>query len=133
MNERMSLERFGGLADAYGGIVARWPESVREAAEQMATQPAAIAILARASALDDALDTWAIPAASGVFLDRVLASAPFPARNIARRAPLWWSGVGIAAALAGAAAGAVTVAMIPPVDTSSSGNTLFGDVGPQES
>lgn len=133
MNEPMTLERFEELADAYGGVVARWPEGVRDAASRMAADPAALAVLARASALDEALDAWSVPAASIALRERVLAGVPTPPRDIVRRARLWWSGVGIAAALAGAAAGTAAVAMVPPVDASAGGSTSFGDVGTQES
>ncbi|MGI4879474.1 MAG: hypothetical protein ACRYG4_18530 [Janthinobacterium lividum] len=132
MIEPMTLERFKALADAYGGVVARWPEPVRAAAMQIATQPEASAILARALELDEALDAWTVPAASAVLRERVLGAAPAPSRDFVRRARLWWSGVGIAAALAGAAAGAAAVAMVPPIDASG-GTTSFGDFGTQES
>ena len=133
MNDPMTPERFEELADAYGGVVARWPASVRDAAMRVAAQPAGTAVLARASALDAALDAWVVPAVPGTLRDRVLAGVPAPARAIGRPARLWWSGAGIAAALAGAVAGTAAVALVPPVDVSSGGTTSFGDIGPQES
>ena len=132
MTEPMSLERFQALADAYGGVVARWPESVRDAAMGTAAHPAAIAILARASALDAALDAWPAPAASAALRERVLAGAPAASRPLVRRARLWWSGMGIAAALAGAVAGTAVVAMTAPMAAPSGGTTSFGDVGTEE-
>lgn len=132
MNDPLTLERFQDFADAYGGVVARWPEPVRDAAMRMASRPAAIAILLGASALDAALDSWAVPATSGALRERMLADAP-ATRSFAVRARLWWSGIGIAAGLAGAAAGTAAVAMVPPVDAAPGGSTSFGDVGPQES
>lgn len=131
MIEPMTLERFEALADAYGGVVARWPEAERAAAMQIAAKPEASAILARALALDEALDAWTVPPVSAGLRARVLGAAPVPSRDLVRRARLWWSGIGIAAALAGAAAGTAAVAMVPPIDASG-GTTSFGDVGRQE-
>jgi hypothetical protein len=133
MNERMTLERFQELADAYGGVVARWPETVRAAAMQMAAGPAGSAILAEALALDETLDAWAIPPASDTLRGHVLAGAPVAKQSITGRARLWWSGIGIAAALAGVAAGTAAVALLTPLDASTGSSTSFGDVGPQES
>ncbi len=132
MIEPMTIERFEVLADAYGGVVARWPEAEREAAMRIAAQPGASVILARALALDEALDAWTVLPASAVLRERVLGAAPAPSRDLVHRARLWWSGVGIAAALAGAVAGAAAVAMVAPIDVSG-GTTSFGDIGTQES
>ncbi|WP_239025960.1 hypothetical protein [Sphingomonas paeninsulae] len=41
-------------------------------------------------------------------------------------------GIGIAAALAGAAAGAVTVALVAPLEATPDGSTSFGDIAGQE-
>lgn len=132
-NDALSLARFRDLADAYGGLVSRWPEEYRAAAMRMAVQPAAIAILAQASTLDEALDAWAVPLPAQALRDRVIDRAPGPAHSIMGRARLWWSGLGIAAALAGAAAGAAVANAVTPVDLSIGNTTSFGDVGPQES
>lgn len=131
MTEPLSLERFRDLADAYGGVVARWPERHREAAMRMASAPEASAILEQASALDEMLDAWHVPAAPPALRDRLIGDAP--GKSLAARARLWWSGVGIAAALAGAAAGTAAVAMVMPVDASPESSTSFGDVTGQES
>lgn len=128
----MTLNRFQELADAYGGVVARWPELERDGALRMASHSAAVAILAQALVLDEALDAWVLSAPMGALRERVLADAPAPVRRIVDRARVWWSGVGIAAALAGVAAGTVAVAMAPLVDASIGGSTSFGDVGTQE-
>ena len=133
MTEPMTLDRFRELADAYGGVVARWPRSERDAAMQLALQPAAIAILAEASALDDALDAWAVPAPNLALRDRVAGGAPRVAQGIAMRARLWWSGVGIGAALAGALAGLAAVAMVPTGDAAPDNATSFGVVDAQGS
>ena len=131
MTAPLSLPRFEQLADAYGGVIARWPEPYRDAALLMARDPAAARILARASSLDDTLDGWRVAAPSARLRDAV--SVPVRDRPVARRARLWWSGIGIAAALAGATAGVTAVAMFAPIDMSSDGATSFGDIGPQES
>ena len=131
MNEILTLERFEELADAYGGTVAHWPEHFRDAAIRVAEQPDGARILARASALDAALDTWTVPSPTDALRQIVNREAPAPKRDWAVRARLWWSGIGIAAALAGAATGAAAVAVIAPVDTSTS-STSFGDVSTQE-
>lgn len=155
MSEGMALARFQDLADAYGGVIPRWPEEWRDAATRMAAQPAAVAILARAIELDEELDAWTTPPVSASLRERVLSTAPAPRSGIAGRARLWWSGIGIAATLAGAAAGTAAtlaggaagtaalvagaaagtaaVAMIVPADASAGGSTSFGDVGTPES
>lgn len=131
MTAPMSLTRFEELADAYGGVIARWPERYRDAALGIAQEPGAAAILARAMVLDETLDAWRVPAASARLRDAVVAAAPD--RPHRRRARWWWSGIGVAAALAGATAGVATVAMLAPIDMSSDSATSFGDIGPQES
>lgn len=132
MNEPLTLERFRELADAYGAVVARWPEVYRDAALQMAQSVPARAIIADASSLDATLDTWGAPALSAELRDRIVAVAPVRAGRFARPSRLWWSGIGIAAALSGAVAGSAAVAMVAPVDASD-GGTSFGDVATQDS
>jgi hypothetical protein len=133
MTDPLSLERFRDLADAYGSAVARWPEPYRDAAMRLASTPAAKDILAQASALDEALDTWRVPPPAIGLGDRLLADAPRPSGSFAVRAKLWWSGIGIAAALSGAVAGAAVVAMVAPIEAASDSGTSFGDVAAQES
>ncbi len=132
MPEPLTLARFQELADAYGGVVARWPEQYREAAIAIASQPGAREILSGASFLDEALDVWVVAAPASSLRDRVIRSAPVTTGKIVTRARLWWSGVGIAAALAGATAGTAAVAIASPIDASSDSATSFGDVaGPE--
>jgi len=128
MREPLTLARFQELADAYGAVVARWPEQYRDAAMAMASHLAGRAILEQASALDDALDTWRVAPPGQSLRDRVVRSAPAPAGKIMIRARLWWSGVGLAAALAGATAGTAAVAIAAPVDAMADSGTSFGDV-----
>src|SRR5947209_4047523 len=110
MTDPLSLERFRDLADAYGGVIARWPEQHRAEAMQIVQTPGAAELERRLSA-----------------------SAPVSGRRIASRARLWWSGIGIAAALSGAVAGAAAVAVLAPIEMPSDSGTSFGDVAAQES
>ncbi|WP_010188391.1 hypothetical protein [Sphingomonas sp. PAMC 26605] len=132
MTEPLTLKRFLELAGAYGGVIARWPEADRYAALLLARDPAAMVILAEASMLDDALDAWRVPGPVDTLREAVLAAAPAPVSSFTIKPPLWWSGLGIAAALAGAAVGSAAVAMVAPTETSG-GGTSFGDVLGQES
>lgn len=132
MRDQLTLTRFQELADAYGGVMARWPEQHRAAAVALAAHPAAREILDAASALDDSLDAWRVPPPSLLLRDRVLARAPAPTRRNATKASLWWSGIGLAAALAGATAGTAAVAFVAPIDAASDGATSFGDIAGSE-
>jgi hypothetical protein len=133
MTDPLSLERFRDLADAYGGVIARWPEQHRAAAMQMARTPNAAEILAQASMLDETLDAWRVSPPTPELECRLSASAPVPGRRFATRARLWWSGIGVAAALSGAVAGAAAVAVLAPIELPSDSGTSFGDVAAQES
>ena len=128
----LPLDRFRELAEAYGGVVARWPHEYRDAAMRTATRPAGQAILSQACALDATLDTWQMPAPAAALRARVLLGAPAPGRDFVRRVRLWWSGIGLAAALAGALAGAA-VAIVAPIEAPSDSATSFGDVAALES
>jgi hypothetical protein len=132
MIQPLTFERFQELADVYGGVIARWPDAVREEARIMALEPRCAALLASASALDQALDSWAVEPASPAARERAVAALPASRRGLGVRARLWWAGLGLAAALAGAAAGAATVAILPPMDAPPGGATSFGDVNAQE-
>ncbi len=131
MSEPLPLGRFRDLAAAYGGVIARWPEAYRDAAMLLVRSPEGQRILAEASSLDTALDSWRAAAPSIALRHRVLGSAPVKGKAFVHRARLWWSGIGIAAAVGGAVAGSAAVAMIAPVDVSD-GGTSFGDVAAQD-
>jgi hypothetical protein len=105
----MSLARFEALAEAYGGDVSRWPAEARDAAAMlMAEEPVFTGeALARAGALDAALDSWRSPPTPAGLTERIAAVAPRPRR---RGWPAWLSpaalGAGLAAAcVAGVVAG----------------------------
>jgi len=130
MNTPLTPARFAELAQTYGGVVARWPEDMRAQGMDMAREPAMQAILAEADWLDSRLDLWRVPAPAAALRERVVASRRVTLR---RRARLWWSGVGIVTALAGAAAGTAGVAVAMPADQAASDEaTAFGDLSPQE-
>lgn len=130
MNELLTPARFAELADAYGGVVARWPENVRAEALAMAARPAMQAVLAAAGRLDARLDLWRVAAPAPVLRDRIVAARRVP---LFRRPRLWWPSIGIATALAGAVAGSVAVAVVLPRDhVASEEATAFGDLARQE-
>lgn len=127
--EAMPIERFRALAEAYGGAIARWPEAERTSAASRASEPAYAVLLAEAIALDAALDEWTVPASSPALAARIIAAAPPPALRWGRKAKLWWSGLGLAAVLAGAAAGSMAVAAVTPSGfVHSTDDTAFGVV-----
>ena len=128
MTDRLTIERFRDLADAYGGVVARWPEDHRAAASLVAGHPDAAAILHDALALDETLDDWRVASPGRPLSRRIVASAPPPTPVRSSRVRLWWSGIGIAAMLAGAAAGVATVVLVAPSEAGSGASTSFGDV-----
>lgn len=124
-SEPLTIERFRMLADAYGGVVARWPENVAGEALRLSGTEAGRAILAEGLALDEALDRWQVPAPGVALAGRIVAGAPRPA--VLQRAKLWWAGIRIAAALSGATAGiAATVAISTASHADSM--TVFGDL-----
>lgn len=100
----MTKDQFQALAEAYGGEIARWPESLRdEAALLVAAEPAfAQATLGREAGLDAALDALPRTQASTALYDRILADAPAARRR--RRWGFWLGPAGVGAALAGVAA-----------------------------
>ena len=88
------------------------------------------AILAQAEWLDIRLDAWRVPAPAPALRDRILTLRRV---TLARRVRLWWSGIGIATALAGAVAGSAGVAVALPSDhVKLDEATVFGDFTPQE-
>jgi hypothetical protein len=106
----MTHARFEELADAYGGDVSRWPAEARDAAAVlMAEEPAVTGeALARAEALDAALDSWRPAPASAGLAERITAGAPRSRRG---RWPLWLSPAALGAGLAAACAAGVIVGM----------------------
>lgn len=97
-DDMVSLTRFAAIADAHGGAIARWPVADRAAAMRLTARPEARAVLEAAGHLDCMLDAWIVPAPATALRDLVLRGAP---RMAPRGRPrLWWSGLGLAAALA---------------------------------
>jgi len=128
VTDELDLARFRALADAYGGSLARWPLAYRSAATRLAATSEGATVLEYASMLDDRLDTWRVRPVPDDLSSRIVAGAPMPAASLATRARLWWSGFGVAAALAGAAAGAATVLVAVPADPVADGGTSFGEL-----
>jgi hypothetical protein len=106
----MDQVRFDQLVDAYGAAPWRWPEDEREAATRFAQHsPAASEKLARARALDDAMDAWAMAGAPAALREQVVGSAPGWRVPVFRRPGFWWASAGLASACAlGMVAGAAT-------------------------
>lgn len=127
--EKMSAERFRALAEAYGGSIERWPEESRHAATRLLANPEYAGVLEAARTLDDALDAWKVMPPAPALSLRVSAGASISIVEYMARWRLWLSGIGLAAALAGALAGSVAVATLTPTD---SGwlpmSTAFGDL-----
>jgi len=129
----MPRDRFEAILDAYGADPRRWPDAERAAAQAFAaTDPAAPALLAAAADLDGAIHLAAPAPAGAALRDAIIASAKAAPP---RRRSLWWAGAGLGAALAGAAAGAVTVGVMAPhvvndltVEQMASAATAFGDL-----
>jgi hypothetical protein len=126
MTEPLTETRFIELADAYGHVIARWPDAVRAQAMEMARLPRMQAVLADAERLDARLDLWTVDAPTPALAARIIGARRTP---LSRRARLWWSGIGIATALAGATAGSVAAATVLPVGHAVSDDaTAFGDL-----
>ena len=139
MTDPLTIDRFRDLAEAYGAAVARWPDRYRAPGARLATTPEGAAILAEAADLDARLDGWRVEAAGPDLAARIATSGAVATRGAALRLRWWWSGVGIAATLAGAAAGTAAVAMSVPIDRGHgvgaaadlgaiNGSTSFGDI-----
>ncbi|MDR6539750.1 hypothetical protein [Variovorax soli] len=113
----MTPERLGELADAWGSDLRRWPEAERAAAQMLLERdPLAKEFLARVAELDALLDSHAVAPPDALLVQAMLASVPqqhlMGKRKLWHFSLNWWSGAGVAGVgLAGAAAGALVVAM----------------------
>lgn len=109
----MDMTRFEELADAWGGDLRRWPESVRgEAAAFAEANPQAAAILAEAAALDNVLAGAEPVASSDLLARRIMATAPLPVFETDWRRPA----IAAAAALVLGVAGGFAGGLFVPVD-----------------
>jgi hypothetical protein len=108
-------ERFGALADAYGGDIDRWPITERDAAWLHLRQHSdAQAVLSAAARLDTALTGWTVPG-PGAALAATIALTVARRHAHGRRLRLWLSSLGAAAALAsGMATGAIVLMLSMP-------------------
>ncbi|MDR3496737.1 MAG: hypothetical protein P4L82_19250 [Ancalomicrobiaceae bacterium] len=130
----MTLERFAGLAQSYGGRIERWPQASRQAARSLSTNPEAAAVLAQAAALDAMLDTYSVARPGAELTGRILQTAN--ARlTWQRRLARWCAGIGlIGVAVLGSFAGAMVVSSLTAGQDSgqtftSDTMTAFGDIG----
>ncbi|SEI65226.1 hypothetical protein [Paraburkholderia diazotrophica] len=145
----MTPERFRAIVDAYGADARHWPAAERADASAWADQhrSEADALLAEAARLDAWLASDSVEAPDAAFIERIMASAPAPARASARKRPrwltlpgwrsrhagLWWSGAAFAGVgLIGGFAGAFAVSFFlvtgtpSPASESSYLTTGFG-------
>jgi hypothetical protein len=131
MTEPLTPACFAELAEAYGSTIARWPETVRAEAIRMAGDPALRVLLEEQARLDARLDQWRVEAPSMALRERIAARRPI---SFSRAARIWWSSLGIATALAGAAAGSIAANAAIPSTTIVSGeeSTVFGNIVTQE-
>lgn len=127
MTDSLDIDRFRALGESYGADIRRWPAEMQEAAVAMAQTPAAIAILRDARELDALLDDWTVPPVGAELGQRVADTASTAGLNLLRRARMWWSGIGLAAALSGALAGSATTAVLMTPEHIASG-TIFGQL-----
>jgi hypothetical protein len=103
----MNRDHFQRLAEAYGGVIARWPDAMRDEASLFAaTEPEfARRVLEDEMRLDSALDELPRAAASSRLFEAVVASAP--ALRPRRRWSFWAAPAGLGAALAASAVAGV--------------------------
>ena len=119
----LSADRFKAIVDAYGADPLHWPDAERDAALRFLAEDArAQAWLDEARALDALLDAGleiASPEDEQAQLDRVLANmlekpatnvVAFPRKRVMSRGdrrvlPWLWTGIGLAACIAGATIG----------------------------
>lgn len=102
----MTFERFSAVAEAYGADPTRWPEAERHAMlDFMAAHPdRAAPVLEAARVMDQWLDVLTpAPVLAARLPDQRLADQRVTKSR--RRLPLAWTGMGIAACIAGAAIG----------------------------
>ena len=129
----MTPERFAEIVGAYGSRPDRWPQAERDAALAfMERNPDAIGELrAEASLLDGLLDSSVVAPASRELREAILRAASMrqaapalkaaPSRTIGRSKPTLWQRAGfwgagiVGIGLAGALAGAMTLAVVVPM------------------
>lgn len=136
----MTPERFRTLIEAYGADARRWPATERDAAREWADRHPldADTILEQAATLDAWLDADRLAPVTADLIDRIVASAPEPARWMFWRRPrLRWSGVaiaGVGVGFAGGLAGAFAVSFFllttTPASTHDASSMTTGFGGP---
>lgn len=132
--ERMSLNRFVELTDAFGGRISTWPEECREAGNAFAATERGQAILSAATGLDALLDAYAVPPPSAALQGRIL-DATSRTAGLHSRFLRWWEGLGlVGVGVAGIVAGVMVMSVELSGPPEGSGfydqpSTVFGDVG----
>lgn len=124
MKTTMNAERLQALIAAYGADPQRWPQAERAAAQALASDPHASAVLREARALDAALDALP-PVAPDVALRRsILDALPARAPGLGQVLGEFLAGIGwrlagpaFALALAGGVAAGVLFESEPATDT----------------
>jgi hypothetical protein len=127
LEEPLDLERFRSLAESYGANINRWPAKSQASARVTALGAEAAVILREQAALDAALDEWRPPVVSRDFPQQLVTTATAAGRGCWATARYWWAGIGLAAALSGAAAGTVGTAFFV-MPQQMYGDTIFGDL-----
>ena len=124
--EPLDLERFKAFAESYGSSINKWPPELQASARLTALSADAAAILRDEADLDAVLDQWVAPLPTPSFREQLATKAVSAARRSLATTRYWWAGIGLAAALSGAAAGTAGTALIV-VPQQVSGDTIFGD------
>lgn len=106
----MNLDRFQTLADAFGGLISRWPADLQdEAFAFTASSPDEAAVaLASALDLDEDLDAVERPSPSHALRQSIISSAP-RARPARRPFQRWLTGAGVGIGLVTAAAAGIVI------------------------
>jgi len=129
----MTPERFRRLTEVYGAMPEHWPEAERAAAQALIAQrdPASLAALADASALDMLLSAHGVAAPGNDLIRRIVESSPggSSAKKPAWKNPNWWlSGVGfVGAGVAGIAAGVLVISLTTSFSGAAAGQPSFFD------
>lgn len=127
MTDRPDIPQFEAWLDRYGTNVGDWPADIRRRAQPLVSEPDYRKLVDRARDLDSHLDEWSVSPPSTALRLRIEETIALPLRP-SQRFRLWWTGLGLAAALAGAAAGSAAAAMGPPSDATTNMDTVFGDL-----
>jgi ferric-dicitrate binding protein FerR (iron transport regulator) len=127
ITDGLGLDRFRSLAECYGGNIARWPIEEQAAARIRASKPEAEVILEEVARLDALLDLWNVRPLAAQQSHQAADKALSATRRLTQTARIWWAGIGVAAALSGAAAGTAMTGLVV-TQQQTYGGTIFGDI-----